>query len=170
MTNLVVYLLRPGEDEASWQSLLDLWAVVFPATWGDKNLAFLKQWWRQQPDLQGFLGRDAEGTVITGASMYPMYHDFDHYDEVKLRFLCDLAVAPQHQRQGWGSRFFSYVLKLDPRPLWLTCRPELVPFYERCWPPRHRSAVHPETGLLALVFQLHPLENDQADDSADSVT
>ena len=45
--------------------------------------------------------------------------------------LASIAVYPEHQRKGNGRALIEYLLRDSPRPLYLTCRSRLEPFYEK---------------------------------------
>jgi GNAT superfamily N-acetyltransferase len=47
------------------------------------------------------------------------------------RELASIAVIPERQGQGIASRIIQALLAREPGPLYLTCRPELEPFYKR---------------------------------------
>lgn len=45
--------------------------------------------------------------------------------------LASIAVAPEYRGQGFARAIIEYLLKDSPRPLYLTCRSKLEPFYEK---------------------------------------
>ena len=45
--------------------------------------------------------------------------------------LASIAVKPEHQKKGIGRMIVEHLLKASPRPLYLTCRSRLEPFYEK---------------------------------------
>ena len=45
--------------------------------------------------------------------------------------LASLAVVPAYQGQGIGSALIQHLLQAAPRPVYLTCRHTLGPYYER---------------------------------------
>ena len=45
--------------------------------------------------------------------------------------LASLAVEPEYRRQGVARELIEHLLANSPRPLYLMCRPVLVPFYEK---------------------------------------
>jgi N-acetylglutamate synthase-like GNAT family acetyltransferase len=45
--------------------------------------------------------------------------------------LASIAVVPEHQGEGLARAIIEYLLKDSPRPLYLTCRSRLEPFYQK---------------------------------------
>ena len=45
--------------------------------------------------------------------------------------LASIAIRPEHQKKGIGRMIVEHLLKVSPRPLYLTCRSRLEPFYEK---------------------------------------
>ena len=45
--------------------------------------------------------------------------------------LASIAVVPEHRGEGLARAIIAYLLKDSPRPLYLTCRTQLEPFYEK---------------------------------------
>jgi N-acetylglutamate synthase-like GNAT family acetyltransferase len=45
--------------------------------------------------------------------------------------LASLAVEDEYRRQGVARELIEHLLANSPRPLYLMCRPRLVPFYEK---------------------------------------
>jgi N-acetylglutamate synthase-like GNAT family acetyltransferase len=47
------------------------------------------------------------------------------------RELASVAVAPDYRHEGIASAIISHLLNISPLPIYLTCRAELEPFYQR---------------------------------------
>ena len=73
--------------------------------------------------------------------------------------LASIAVQPEHQGQGVARLIIEHLLKVSPRPLYLTCRSRLEPFYEKFGfhaisydeMPRYYQRISKLVGLLGAV-------------------
>jgi N-acetylglutamate synthase-like GNAT family acetyltransferase len=66
---------------------------------------------------------DEQGQVIASGQIKP------HGGGVQE--LASIAVAPQHRGEGLARAIIEHLLKEGPRPLYLTCRSRLEPFYQK---------------------------------------
>src|SRR5512145_734665 len=65
---------------------------------------------------------DAQDQIIATGQIKP--HGRDIHE------LASIAVLPEYRGQGLARAIIEYLLKDSPRPLYLTCRSRLEPFYE----------------------------------------
>src|SRR6266545_3537798 len=76
--------------------------------------------------------------------------------------LASIAVTPEYRGQGLARAMIEYLLKDSPRPLYLTCRTQLEPLYEkfgfRAIPyeemPRYYQRISKLVGLVKAVARL----------------
>lgn len=66
---------------------------------------------------------DAQNQIIATGQIKP--HGKDIHE------LASIAVVPEYRGQGLARAIIEYLLKDSPRPLYLTCRSKLEPFYEK---------------------------------------
>ena len=66
---------------------------------------------------------DAKGQVIATGQIKP--HHGDIFE------LASIAVVPEHRGEGIARSIIEHLMKNGPRPLYLTCRSRLEPFYEK---------------------------------------
>jgi N-acetylglutamate synthase-like GNAT family acetyltransferase len=80
--------------------------------------------------------------------------------------LASIAVAPQHRGQGLARAIIEHLLNDSPRPLYLTCRSKLEPFYEKFGfhaisyeeMPRYYQRLAKLLGMLSTVARLEQTE------------
>ena len=66
---------------------------------------------------------DAQGQVIATGQIKP--HGSNLHE------LASIAVLPGHRGQGLARAIIEHLLQNSPRPLYLTCRSRLEPFYQK---------------------------------------
>lgn len=66
---------------------------------------------------------DAQDQIIATGQIKP--HGKDIHE------LASIAVVPEYRGQGLARAIIEHLLKDSPRPLYLTCRSKLEPFYEK---------------------------------------
>lgn len=66
---------------------------------------------------------DAHDLLLATGQIKPHRHDIHE--------LASIAVTPEYRGQGLARAIIEYLLKDGPRPLYLTCRSRLEPFYEK---------------------------------------
>ena len=82
-----------------------------------------------------------------------------HGANAEILELASIAVKPELQGQGVARLIIEYLLKVSPRPLYLTCRSRLEPFYEKfgfhaiayAEMPRYYQRISKLMGLLGAV-------------------
>ncbi len=67
---------------------------------------------------------DAQDQIIAMGQIKP-------HTKGEIHELASIAVAPEYRGQGLARAIIEYLLKDSPRPLYLTCRSKLEPFYEK---------------------------------------
>lgn len=67
---------------------------------------------------------DEQGQVIATGQIKP-------HQKGAILELASIAVVEQHRGEGLARAIIEYLLKDSPRPLYLTCRSNLEPFYQK---------------------------------------
>ena len=67
---------------------------------------------------------DEQGQVIATGQIKP-------HQKGAILELASIAVVEEHRGEGLARAIIEYLLKDSPRPLYLTCRSKLEPFYQR---------------------------------------
>ena len=67
---------------------------------------------------------DEQGQVIATGQIKP-------HQKGAILELASIAVMEEHRGEGLARAIIEYLLKDSPRPLYLTCRSKLEPFYQR---------------------------------------
>jgi N-acetylglutamate synthase-like GNAT family acetyltransferase len=75
-------------------------------------------------DWRRFLVAEEKDRNIIGCGQVRVYRNGS-------RELASIVVQEEWRRQGVASRLISSLKKQHGPPLWLTCRPDLIPFYEK---------------------------------------
>lgn len=65
-----------------------------------------------------------DGDALIGCGQIKLHADGS-------RELASIAVVDAWRDQGVASAVINHLMAGEPSPLWLTCRPRLIPFYER---------------------------------------
>jgi N-acetylglutamate synthase-like GNAT family acetyltransferase len=89
-----------------------------------------------------------------------------HGAKADIHELASIAVVPDYRRQGLARAIIEFLLKDSPRPLYLTCRSKLEPFYEKFGfraiaydeMPRYYQRLAKLLGLLSTVARLEHTE------------
>jgi N-acetylglutamate synthase-like GNAT family acetyltransferase len=100
---------------------------------------------------------DAQGQVIATGQIKP------HGAKADVHELASIAVTPESRGQGLARAIIDYLLKDSPRPLYLTCRTKLEPFYEkfgfRAIPyeemPRYYQRISKLVGFVSAVARMN---------------
>lgn len=97
---------------------------------------------------------DAQGQILATGQVKP--HGRDIHE------LASIAVIPEYRGQGLARAIIEYLLKENPRPLYLTCLSRLEPFYEKFGfhalsyeeMPRYYQRISKLVGMINAVSKL----------------
>ena len=75
-------------------------------------------------DWQHFVVAVSPVGELIGCGQVKIHHDGS-------RELASIAVIPDYRHEGIGSTIIGHLINIHPRPLYLTCRSNLEPFYQQ---------------------------------------